>query len=1030
MIWRQVAVRAYLLPLRWDWRAKDRKARTWVPPDQETIFVFDVETATKNYPGQPELVGSYLVRHIDWSDGTPRVTDVEEGMFFPDDLQAWRPDEYAVLVDYVRSRKPRVSPSALRPDAPIRANPDLRLITETEFIGKLADAISAQATIVAFNAPFDLSRLAKRWYRAQGKFLRGVGLPLKQHLDKRGQLKATMVVRTKRLAPKLFKIEIETTDPYRKRPQVYGRVLDLSVLTFALSDTHYTLKAACEEYGVSQGKGDQPELGRITIELLDYVRQDVTATAGLYVAALREYRTHPIQLDPIQAMSPATISKAYLRAIGIRPVLVRSHFIDPKVLGWAMSAYYGGRSECLIRKMPVPVTVLDIRSTYPMLAVLLGIYPALIAERIVERDDTASVQRFLDQVALEECLDKSMWKQLLCVVQIEPDGDVLPVRTRFADNPQWDSGFSEIHANTPLWWSLADVIASVLRTGHVPRIRRAIRFVPQGRTAGIKDVSLGGRVLVRAGDDLFKVCVEQRERIRRSNEPGAKRLQQFLKTLANAASYGLFVEYRRLDLVKGETQEELVYGRGDRSWTKDLEHPEEPGPWFFPPFGACVTGGARLILTMTELMVAEAGGTHAYMDTDSIFVVSTEHGEDMPEINARALSWSEVDDIISRLAPLNPLDREAAPGSIIKIEDENYTDASDPTSRIAPIFFGISSKRYCLLFEDDEVFYIIKGSDHGLSHMLVPADLDENEDNEVNRREASVKEIWRWLVRTDLGMPVKDPAWLDLPAVGKLPLSTADAVSAFDDYGAKKPWRDQIKPHGFALTCFIKPGGQPTNLEDPNRFHLVAPFERNFRRWRRLHWFDLYSEGKRYRIKTGSTSTAHGDVVVVRSYRDVLQEYLQHPEAKMSSGEKDPSQFRGRLDRQVLHVAGVTSLGKETNELERRLVGLVDDLDEVQVDLGDPESDLADLIRDVLRPTGAAEIARQLGVGRVAGGRFRRDGGWKLGNLGQCGDSTHLLDGVEILADAGLAGDTGQWLGAGLRGVVVLDRGPGRRGMR
>ena len=37
------------------------------------------------------------------------------------------------------------------------------------------------------------------------------------------------------------------------------------------------------------------------------------------------------------------------------------------VLGYAMTAYYGGRAECRVRRTPVPVVYLDFLSMYQQL---------------------------------------------------------------------------------------------------------------------------------------------------------------------------------------------------------------------------------------------------------------------------------------------------------------------------------------------------------------------------------------------------------------------------------------------------------------------------------------------------------------------------------------------------------------------------------------------------------------------------------------------------------------------------------------
>jgi hypothetical protein len=71
--------------------------------------------------------------------------------------------------------------------------------------------------------------------------------------------------------------------------------------------------------------------------------------------------------------------------------------------------------------------------------------------------------------------------------------------------------------------------------------------------------------------------------------------------------------------------------------------------------------------------------------------------------------------------------------------------------------------------------------------------------------------------------------------------------------------------------------GHPVGV-DPERFHLIAAYERDPRRWTKSEWIDRYST-KTFRITTtghhGSRMTAR-----VKTYHDVVDEYAYHPEIK------------------------------------------------------------------------------------------------------------------------------------------------------
>ena len=65
---------------------------------------------------------------------------------------------------------------------------------------------------------------------------------------------------------------------------------------------------------------------------------------------------------------------------------------------------------------------------------------------------------------------------------------------------------------------------------------------------------------------------------------------------------------------------------------------------------------------------------------------------------------------------------------------------------------------------------------------------------------------------------------------------------------------------------------------NPERFHLIAPYELDPSQWLRKDWIDQYP-GQRYRV---TTSGYHGNRTSarVKAYGDVLVEYEFHPEAK------------------------------------------------------------------------------------------------------------------------------------------------------
>ena len=105
---------------------------------------------------------------------------------------------------------------------------------------------------------------------------------------------------------------------------------------------------------------------------------------------------------------------------------------------------------------------------------------------------------------------------------------------------------------------------------------------------------------------------------------------------------------------------------------------------------------------------------------------------------------------------------------------------------------------------------------------------------------------------------------------------------------------------------------------DPERFHLIAPYETDPRQWEVMQWIDQYS--KRQAL-SDQRFGAHGSRTVarVKSYGDVLREYEYPSRSEMRRCQRRSVQEANRLD----SSAGVTSrsigftyIGKESNRLE------------------------------------------------------------------------------------------------------------------
>lgn len=179
-----------------------------------------------------------------------------------------------------------------------------------------------------------------------------------------------------------IEFEFRQNLPYdERRPPRKGRFLDLKTLVFALTNESHSLKSACELFKAEVIKEEPEGHGKVTPEYVDYNLTDVISTWELYRKVIAEYRKHPIELEPGKAYSPASIGKAYFRAMGVKPLAEKQPDFPQEILGYAMQAYYGGRAECHIRRLATKVFHVDVTSMYPSVFILQDLWSWVIAER-------------------------------------------------------------------------------------------------------------------------------------------------------------------------------------------------------------------------------------------------------------------------------------------------------------------------------------------------------------------------------------------------------------------------------------------------------------------------------------------------------------------------------------------------------------------------------------------------------------------------------------------------------------------------
>ncbi len=228
-----------------------------------------------------------------------------------------------------------------------------------------------------------------------------------------------------------------------------GGFLDLRTLTSALTGESHSLESACSRFGVEFHKQKLGH-GTVTTAHVDYCRADVEATTALYQALAGEYERWGLALAPTRAYSSASLAKAYLREARIEPLLSRQPDFPPDVLGYAMVAYYGGRAEGRIRRVPVPVVYLDFASMYPTICAPMGMWQFHAGSEVdVVENDPAETEAWLRGLSREDAFDPALWPRLSGFALIEPDGDPLPVRARYARGGAYGIGVNPLTSKEP-----------------------------------------------------------------------------------------------------------------------------------------------------------------------------------------------------------------------------------------------------------------------------------------------------------------------------------------------------------------------------------------------------------------------------------------------------------------------------------------------------------------------------------------------------------------------------------------------------
>ena len=946
-----IAIRAYVTPT---WRVlpevhatKPSRRRSSIVPASPWTLIFDTETTTD--AAQSLRFGTYQSRHFGEL--------IESGIFYdPDGVNA---NEIAVLQSHANSH-------------------GLMLRTRDEFADELfyAQGWQLRATIVGFNLPFDISRLAishgtaRTRQRDQANAMQG-GFTFKLSRQK---IYPNIRVKhmSRRAALISFAAPMGQPDSRGQRKRGIknkvrrGHFIDVKTLASALFSKGFSLASLSKFLAVPSPKLEFDGFdGPISDDMVRYAVRDVQATWECYAELIARFGALNLhQTNPEKIYSEAGIGKGSLREMAIEPWRKVQPEVPCELLAKIMSSYFGGRSEVRIRREICEVVLCDFLSMYPTVCTLMGLWRFVIADGMTWQDATVETRDSLASADLDALRSQATWQRLATLVRVLPDADIFPVRAAYSGEAQSTIGANYLSADTPLWFTLADCIAAKLLTGKSPHIVEAISFAPGPIQTGLRPIDIAGNPEYRVDPntaDLFKQVIELRQAVKqRRDQATGDEWERFdaeqnaLKIFANSTSYGIWVEVN-VD-TRPERKSVTVHSATCEPFSFSTDKIEAPGKYFHPLLATLITGAARLMLAITERLIADHGLEWGFCDTDSMAIAKPDQmGGD--EFTARTTA------IVDWFAALNPYEFG---GSILKVEDVN---ASLKTGEADPLYcFAISSKRYALFnLTPDSGPIMRKVSAHGLGHLLAPygdsgAPATFPKPDKSVLKDGTVRwhcDLWHQIVSAAMaGHPdqvARDyhPA-MTRPAISRYAATSPDLLRWLKPYNTKRSYRDQIKPFGFLLSMSAAWGLSGEGViasrakgrrKKATAIKPIAPFDTDHCKAVELA-FDR---------ETGSPVSAAS----LRTYAEALAQYHISPESKFLNA--DYLDW-GVTRRRHVRVASVMHIGKEAHDWERQaILGLNDDS---SIAYGVSVDDLAERLREWISRFGEPQAAKALGISK------------------------------------------------------------------
>ena len=91
-----------------------------------------------------------------------------------------------------------------------------------------------------------------------------------------------------------------------------------------------------------------------------------------------------------------------------------------------------------------------------------SLWKHFVAKKLEVRDATKTVRKLVQSLTLQGLFRPELWPHLGFFALVEPDGDILPVRTLYSDTGETNIGLNPLISKSPIWFAGPDLAASVL----------------------------------------------------------------------------------------------------------------------------------------------------------------------------------------------------------------------------------------------------------------------------------------------------------------------------------------------------------------------------------------------------------------------------------------------------------------------------------------------------------------------------------------------------------------------------------------